>query len=429
MDSIMQAQLWSLLGLFFVAAFFSVAETALIGMSRIKIISHIRNNHPAAKYLKVWIKEPNKLLATLSICINAVAISSSTIGAFLSIHVAELLKLNASLTATIMAAIITVIIIIFGEISPKIFAIHNTEKLGLMLIRPVVYIYYVIRPVTEVFVKISNLTIKLFGGKPTSSIPIVSAKDITTVIDVSMEEGYINEAEKKMMAGVLELGDMQVKEIMVPRTAIVGVEIDTDVDKVIDLIIEDGYSRLPVYKNDYDHIVGIIYTKDMLSMIKNRGLIIFHDLIRIPYFIPETKKLIDLLKEFRKGKIHMAIVVDEFGGTSGLITLEDILEEIVGDIHDEYDTEERDFERPDDKTILMKGKTPVSLVNKQVKLALPEEDGVNTIGGMVTTLFGYVPKPGESIKMGNLTFTVIKSDARKVERLKIEIGEEPQKPQ
>jgi putative hemolysin len=423
LDTMMQIQLWVLAALFLSAALLSLAETSLIGMSRIKIIAHIRNNHPRAKYLKVWIKDPNKLLATVSISINAVAMSASTIGAFLSIRVADYFKWSHSLTATAVAVVITLIIIIFGELSPKIFAIHNTEKIGLILIKPIVWLYYILRPITEIFVRISNFTIRLFGGRPTSSIPVVSAKDITTVIDVSVEEGYINESEKRMMAGVLELGDMQVKEIMVPRTAILGIEIGTEIDKTIDLVIEDGYSRIPVYKGDLDHIVGVIYTKDMLSMIKNRGLIIFEDLIRIPYFIPETKKLIDLLKEFRKGKKHMAIVVDEFGGTSGLITIEDILEEIVGDIHDEYDTDERDFERPDEKTILLKGKTSVNNVNQQLKLGLPEEDGVNTIGGMVTTLFGYVPKPGESIKMGNLTFTVIKSDARKVERLKIEIGE------
>jgi CBS domain containing-hemolysin-like protein len=190
------------------------------------------------------------------------------------------------------------------------------------------------------------------------------------------------------------------------------------------MIMEAGYSRMPVYKESLDNIVGILYTKDMLSMIKNRGLIIFQDLIRVPYFVPETKKLFDLLKEFKKGKIHMAIVVDEFGGTAGLITLEDILEEIVGDIHDEYDVEERDYEKPDDKTYIFKGRAQVSSINQQFKLVLPEEDGVTTLGGMICTLFGYVPKPGESIKMGNLTFTVIRSDARKVDRIKIEIGEE-----
>ncbi|HRU39696.1 MAG TPA: hemolysin family protein, partial [Candidatus Goldiibacteriota bacterium] len=277
------------------------------------------------------------------------------------------------------------------------------------------------RPLTEIFLKMSNFLVRRFGGKAAAGIPVVSAKDITTVIDAGVEEGYLNEQEKKMMSGVLELGDMQVKEIMVPRTAIVGIDISSNIDSILDLIIEDGYSRLPVYRENLDHIVGIIYTKDMISMVKNRGLVIFQDLLRVPYFVPETKKLTDLLKEFKKGKIHMAIVVDEFGGTSGLITLEDILEEIVGDIHDEYDTEERDYEKPDDKTLIFKGRAQVSQVNRQFKLSLPEEDGVTTIGGMVCTLFGYVPKPGESIKMGNLTFTVVRSDARKVDRVKVEI--------
>jgi putative hemolysin len=424
MEGMIQIQLWTIFVLFVISALCSMSETALVGMSRIKIVSYIRNNHPAAKYLKVWMKDPNKLIATILIFNNIVNLSASTIGAFLSIRVAEIFGFNQAATTTVVAATITVIIIVFGEITPKIFAIHSTEKLGLVVIRPVVLVFYLIRPLTEIFSRISNFIVKLMGGKPVAGIPVISAKDITTVIDASAEEGYINETEKKMMAGILELGDMQVKEIMVPRTAIMGVELNTDIDRTIDYIIEDGYSRLPVFKKDLDHIIGIIYTKDMLSMIKNRGLIIFQDLIRVPYFVPETKKLFDLLKEFKKGKIHMAIVVDEFGGTSGLITLEDILEEIVGDIHDEYDVEEKDYEKPDDKTYVFKGRAQVSSVNQQFKLSLPEEDGVTTIGGMVTTLFGYVPKPGESIKMGNITFTVLKSDARKVERLKVEIGEE-----
>lgn len=427
MDLMMQIQLWSLLALFILSALCSMSETALVGMSRIKIVSFIRNNHPKAKYLKVWINDPNKLIATILIFNNIVNLTASTIGAFVSIRLAQMFHLNQAATTTVVAATITVIIIIFGEITPKIFAIHATEKLGLAVIKPVVLVFYLIRPLTEIFSRIGNFIVRRFGGKPVAGIPVISAKDITTVIDASMEEGYINEAEKKMMAGVLELGDMQVKEIMVPRTAIQGIKIDEDMDKVLDTIIEDGYSRLPVYKHDFDHIIGVIYTKDMISMIKNRSLIIFQDLIRAPYFIPETKKLSDLLKEFKKGKIHMAIVVDEFGGTSGLITLEDILEEIVGDIHDEYDVEEREFERPDEKTVICKGRAQISALNQHLKLSLPEEDGVTTVGGMLCTLFGYVPKPGESIKMGNLTFSIIRADARKVDRIKIEIGDEIKK--
>ena len=165
METMMIIQIAVIVALFFIAALLSTAETALIGMSRLKIVAHIRNKHKAAKSLQVWMKEPNKLLATLSICINAVAIGASTIGAFLSLRISDMFKLPPSATATVVAVVITVIIIIFGEISPKIFAIHNTEKLGLRLVGPVVLVYRIIRPVTEVFVKISHFMIRLFGGK------------------------------------------------------------------------------------------------------------------------------------------------------------------------------------------------------------------------------------------------------------------------
>ena len=165
MQTITQFQIAILFVLFVLAALFSAAETALIGMNRIKIISNIKSNHPKSKYLKVWLQDPNKLLATLSICINVVAITASTIGAFLSIQFADAFKIDHSLSATVMAALITVIIIIFGEVSPKIFAIHNTEKIGLLLIAPVVFIYRMISPLTELFVKISSFTIRIFGGQ------------------------------------------------------------------------------------------------------------------------------------------------------------------------------------------------------------------------------------------------------------------------
>ncbi len=424
MSLITQIEIYTIFLLFIFAALLSVAETSIIGMSRIKVIAHIRNNHPKAKYLKVWMKEPNKLLATLSVCVNAVAIATSTVAAFLSLEIARFTGMEESLVATVMAAIITVILIIFGEISPKIFAIHNTEKLGLTFIAPVVYLYIVMKPVTELFVKISNFTIKLFGGTPTEGIPVVSAKDISTVIDVSMEEGLIGEQEKSMMSSILELKELQVKQVMVPRTSMVGIDINWDIDKIIDMIIEDGYSRMPVYKENYDNIIGIIYTKDMLSMIKNRGLIIFHDLIRVPYFVPETKNVRELLKEFKKGNIHMAIVVDEFGGTSGIVTLEDILEEIVGEIKDEYDIDESSCRKISDNIYEVDGILEVDKLNETLKIDIPREEDVNTIGGFILALSGRVPKKGEIISFGNIDFEILKSDARKIEKIKITLKQE-----
>ncbi len=420
-------QIAVIVGLFFIAAFLSLAETALIGMSRIKIIAHIRNEHKAAKNLKVWLKEPNSLLATLSICINAVAISASTIGAFLAMNISSAFDLPPSATATVMAVLITFIIILFGEISPKIFAVHNTERLGLLLVGPVVFIYRMIKPVTAVFVRISNLMVKLAGGRPTESIPIISAKDISTVIDVSMEEGYIGEQEKSMMAGILEFRDLEVKHIMVPRTSVTGVEIGMDAEKIITIALEEGYSRMPVYKDNLDNIVGILYTKDMLAMIKNRGLIIIQDLVRLPYFVPETKNVGELLAEFKRGKFHMAVVVDEFGGTAGVITIEDILEEIVGEIQDEYDMEERGIEKLGDNVYMVKASYEIDKLRDIYKLDIPREDDVNTIGGFVMDLFGYVPKEGEEKKFGNITFEILKADARKVNRVKIKVEKKEEK--
>ncbi len=421
METEIAVQLSVMFALLLCAVFLSLAETSLVGMSRIKIIANIKNGHPASKYLSVWLKEPNKLLATLSICVNAVAIGMSTIGAFLSLSIAGKYGFSEPLTASVTAVIITFVIIVFGEISPKVFAIHNTERLGLKLVGPVVMIYKAIRPITTVFVKISNLTIKLAGGKPSESIPVVSAKDISTVMDVSVEEGFISPQEKIMMSRILELDDLQVKQVMIPRTAVSAVDIKMNQEQILDLIIEEGYSRMPVYKGDLDHIVGIIYTKDMLNMVKNKGLIIFQDLIRVPHFVPETKKVSELLKEFRKGKFHMAIVVDEFGGTAGVVTLEDVLEEIVGEIQDEYDVEEKEVERGEDGCYNVRGRVEISKLNEDFGLDLPEEEDINTIGGLVARLADRVPKAGESVTMGRITFTVLKSDARKIERVRVNV--------
>ena len=421
MDTILLIETGIIIILLILSAFCSLAETSLIGMSRIKIFAHIKNQHKTANDFKIWLKEPNKLLSTIVIFNNAIAISASTIGAFFSFRLSEIFKFNISLTATITAIIITFFIIIFGEITPKIFAIHNTEKLALFFISPVVFLYKLFKPLTEVIVSISRFIITSLGGKPTSSIPVISAKEINTAIDASAEQGFINEMEKKMMNRILELGDLQAKDVMVPRTSIVALDIGWPIDKILDIVIEEGYTRMPVFKGNIDNIVGVIYTKDMLGMIKNRGLIVFQDLIRIPYFVPETKYVDDLLKEFKKGKIHMAIVVDEFGGTSGLVTLEDILEEIVGDIKDEYDIEEKEIDKVDEKTCIVKGKTEIEKINSQLGIDIPIDEDVNTIGGVIMSIAGKVPKSGEVIKLGNIEFTILKSDERKIERIKIEI--------
>jgi len=199
-----------------------------------------------------------------------------------------------------------------------------------------------------------------------------------------------------------------------------GVEIGESAEKIIETAMEEGFSRMPVYKDNFDNIVGILYTKDMLAMIKNRGLVIIQDLVRTPYFVPETKNVGELLTEF-KGRFHMAIVVDEFGGTAGLVTIEDVLEEIVGEIQDEYDMEERGIEKSGDDEYVVKGSVEIDKLRQHCNMDIPKEDDVNTIGGFLMDLFGYVPKEGEIMKFGSITFTILKADVRKINRIKIKL--------
>jgi len=421
MQTITIIEIIAVVALFFIAAFLALAETSITGMSRLRVLSHVKNNHPLSKYLSIWLQEPNKLLATLLIYINTVAISASTIGTFLSVEIAKHFKFNLALTATVVATLITIILIVFGEITPKVFAIQNTERLGLFLIRPVVFCYKLTRPLTMFFLKFSNIFIRMVGGQPAESIPIISAKDISTVIDVGAEAGYIDEQSKTMMSSILEFKDMQVKDIKIPRTEIVGIDISWEPNKIIDKVVQDGYSRLPVYKEDLDHIVGILYSKDMLYMIKNRGLVILQDIVRIPYFVPGTKKTGELLKEFKKGKIHMAIIVDEFGGTSGLITLEDIIEEIVGDIQDEYDVADTKIEPAGKNMYIVDGDTEIEKLVNNYKIELPKEENINTIGGFVSAICGRVPREGEHSQFGKIHFTILSADERRILKIKIEI--------
>ena len=415
-------QVGVLVVLFFMAVMVNLAETALIGLDRIKILSLIRNKHKASDSLKIWIKEPNNLLSTLLVWINIVAVSASSIGAFIAMELSKAYPaINEIMMATMVEGVIAFIIIGFGEITPKIYAIHRTEKTALALIGPTVILHRFTAPVTMLFVAIANQVVKLFGVKPKEALKAVSDGDLNNVIDVSADAGFIDEQARIMMSSLLEFKGLQAKHIMVPRTALTGIDIDWALDKIIDVVTEEGYSRMPVYKNNLDNVVGILYTKDMLIMIKNRGLVILHDLMRIPYFVPETKKLSDLLKEFKKGHVHIAVVVDEFGGTSGIVTMEDILEEIVGEIKDEYDMEEKEIEVLAPGVFTMRGNTEIGKINDFCKIEIPDESDINTIGGFVSSLAGNVPKEGEKIVFSNITFTVLKSDVKRLVKLKIEI--------
>ncbi|MEK6646526.1 MAG: hemolysin family protein [Candidatus Firestonebacteria bacterium] len=405
--------------LFVSAAFFSAIETALVALSKVKIKTLMDQYPNKAKALSVWLTDPNKLLTTILIGINTVAISSSAVGSFIAIRIAETYMLPRWIIGTVTAMFITLIIIIFGEVAPKIIAIHSPEKITLFMIKPLVWFDNRIAPFTNIFTAIANALLKLIGQEPVKKLTITTEEEIRAMLKVGAEEGVLQEDERRMIHSIFDFGDTVVREVMVPRTQMVCINMKDNIDKILDNVVKEGFTRLPVYINNLDNIIGILYAKDLLNLWKNMELIILQDVIRQPYFIPETKKVSELLKEFQKGKIHMAIVVDEFGGISGLVTLENLMEEIIGEIRDEYDTDERHIEYLNDGNINADASIPIDDIARELKVELVSDDTITTLGGFVVHLMGRIPKKGEEIKYKNLKFIIIDSDKRQIHKIKI----------
>ena len=253
----------------------------------------------------------------------------------------------------------------------------------------------------------------------------VTEEEIHTIIDVGEQEGVINRDEHAMIDAVLDLGDTLVREILVPRTEMVAVEITTPVTEVLETIIAAGHSRIPVYEGDVDHIAGILYAKDLLKLWGKRpDEISIRSLCRKAYFIPETKTTADLLKEFKGRRVHMAVAVDEYGGTAGIITIEDILEEIVGEIQDEHDpVEQANISRLDDGSYIFEARSHIEEVEEELHVQLPRGE-YDTLGGFISHLLGHVPAQGEQGQYGTMLFTVETADARKVSTIRVSIAEE-----
>ncbi len=255
--------------------------------------------------------------------------------------------------------------------------------------------------------------------------PSVTEEEIHSIIDVGEQEGVINRDEHAMIDAVLDLGDTLVREILVPRTEMVAVEITTPVSEVLETIIEAGHSRIPVYEGDVDHITGILYAKDLLKLWgKLPEEVSIRSICRKAYFIPETKTTADLLKEFKMRRVHMAVAVDEYGGTSGIITIEDILEEIVGEIQDEHDpVEQSGISRLDDGSYIFDARSHIEDVEEELNVQIPRGE-YDTLGGFLSHLLGHVPVQGEQGQYGTILFTVEEADARKVSTIKVSIAEE-----
>lgn len=255
-----------------------------------------------------------------------------------------------------------------------------------------------------------------------------SEDDVKQLLEEGKRTGVIDSTERELIESVLEFTDTTVKEIMVPRTDVVAVELSVPRERLIRIVIDEGYSRVPVYQQTIDNIVGIVYTKDLLSMFEHRDVIILQDILRPPYFVPESKKISVLLRELQTKKQHMAVVVDEFGGTEGIITMEDILEEIVGEIRDEYDEDHRDIETSVDGSVMVNAGMSIHDFNEKFESSIPDDADYETLSGFLHKITGRIPELFEEIPFENITFAVVKKNERRIRQVRVKIQQVPGEP-
>lgn len=395
------------------SAFFSASETALMSLSKIRIRHMVDENVKGAKLVSKLVENPGKLLSAILIGNNVVNIGASALATSIAI------SLFKDKGVGISTAVMTVLVLIFGEITPKSLAARNSEKFSLMVSKPIYLITIVLKPISIVFTFITNGIGKVLGSKVEMGKPYITEEELKTIVDVSHEEGVLEVEEKQMIYNVFEFGDSQVKDVMVPRTDMVAIQSDASYEDLVEVFKKEQFSRMPVYKDSTDNIIGILHIKNILFIDMDRENFDITTYMVKPYFTYEYKPTAELFSEMRKKRIAMTVVMDEYGGTAGLITMEDLVEEIVGDIEDEYDEEpHEEIEVIKEDEYIVDGSTKIDVVNEMIGTNIESED-FDSIGGYVIGEIGGFPEKGETIECGNIKFIIEDIDKNRIKKLKI----------
>jgi putative hemolysin len=424
--------------LILVGGFFAASEIALITVKRHRLSQLADDGNGSARVAKRLTEDPGRFLATIQIAITFLGFLAGAVGAVaFSAGLADLIRpipvgVVSDNADTIAFVIITLVIalasIIIGELVPKTMALNFPERLALAVARPIGLLQRLLSPIVWVVTRLSAILVRLLGGKEKPQGGYLSTEELKLLIETGSEQGEIEEEEKEMIHGVIELGDKQVHEVMVPRIGIRAVNVDDPLDLVLDMIVRAGHSRLPVFEENLDNIVGILYAKDLLPYLKGNGQrngqIDIRALVRPPVYVPESKPVDDLLHEMQVAKRHIAIVVDEYGGTAGLVTMEDVVEEIVGEIQDEYDTEEamvEDVSTDEALAFRLDGRVSMDDLRDLFDLSdddEDDEDAYDTVGGFVVHRVGRIPLPGaETPFRDDVTIRVETAEPRRVARV------------
>jgi len=396
--------------------FFAATETALTSLDRFAIKSLIEEKK--LKSLQMWADHPNKLLAAVLVGNTIVNLSAAALATYVAVDFANNHHMTEGWAAVISTVFITFIILILGEIIPKTVAKHSPEAVSTWTIDLLLIVHYLLSPLIKAMIFITNPIVKFLGGNIKQDEPLDKDEEIRFLVSEGVREGVLEKEQKEMIHSVLEFGDKVVKTIMIPRIDMECVDINLDKEKFIDAVVETGYSRVPIYKETLDNIIGVIHVKDLLGAWRCNELIIIQDLLRPVYFVPETKKVNKLLRQMQKGRLHLASAVDEYGVPSGLVTVEDLVEQIVGDILEEYELEDLGVEPLSDGSMQIDGKMNIYELNEKLKINLPSED-FNTVSGFVVDLLGRVPRKDEEIKYKDLKFVIVEANRRRIIKLTI----------
>jgi len=399
------------------SALISGAEVALFSLNRTDLENGLKENPNTFKIISTLLERPKKLLATILVANNFINIGIVILFAFMSDFL-FIGIVNPIIRFVVEVVVITFLILLFGEILPKIYASRNKIKFSNFMAYPLRVLDVVFSPIS---LPMRSITLGIHGklGKQKSNL---SVDQLSQALELTSDEDTTRE-EHKILQGIVSFGNTDTKQVMRPRIDIFALNINQKYQEIIPEVINHGYSRIPVYEDNIDKIKGILYVKDLLPYI-DRKQFDWTTLLREPFFVPENKKLDDLMAAFQEKKVHLAVVVDEYGGTSGLISLEDIIEEIVGDISDEYDDEDLVYSMLDDKNYVFEGKTPLKDFYKIIKLENEthfenERGEAETLAGFVLEISGVFPKIGSKIPFEDYLFTIESIDNKRIKRLKV----------
>jgi putative hemolysin len=394
-------------------AFFSASETALFAANRVALRQRQVQGDRRARMAYALLNRASELLTTLLAGNTMATVGATVIATSIAL---SLLGRGGEWVAFLGT---TFILLILAEIAPKTLAARHADRMALAVAGPIHAVMRLFIPLIRVMSIVATALVRPFGGHITPRAPLVTEEQLRFLVEVGEKEGVLEEEEREMIHSIFEFGDTVVREVMRPRVDIAAVPADVTINAALGLMTERGHSRLPVYEGSIDHIVGVVYIRDLIPALRQGRLDQrVTEVQRPPFFVPETKKVDDLFREMQQKKVSMAIVLDEYGGTAGLVTVEDLLEEIVGEIQDEYDFEEKPIQLINDRTAVINARIHIEDVNQLLGLELPVDE-VDTVAGLVYSLLGRVPAQGETVSLPGAELRVEKTLGQRITKVRI----------